>query len=88
MPTTWTDETKPTTVWTDVSNPTTVWTDTSKPTTAWTDETKPTTQWTQLEPMGFGLSPFGDPTEIESGLKIHIRGFGDPTTKWTEHTGD
>jgi len=57
--------------------------------TKWTEVTSAGTKWTQLEPIGFGLSPFGDPTTgIDSGLKIHIRGFGDPTTKWTEHSGD
>ena len=50
------------------------------------------TTWKQLEPIGFGLSPFGHPS---SGLdpvtgedirifSIHDRGFGEPTTKWTD----
>jgi hypothetical protein len=44
------------------------------------------TVWTQLEPIGFGLAPHGDPTNIDSGLKIHIRGFGDPLTNWASET--
>ena len=56
----------------------------------------PKTKWTQLEPPGFGLSPFGHPStgklpetgEDVSILKPHDRGFGEPTTVWTEYTGD
>jgi len=45
------------------------------------------TKHTQIEPIGFGLSPFGDPSaekeEIEFG-----RGFGDPTTQHTEDNSE
>jgi len=44
------------------------------------------TVWTQISPpLGFGKTPFGDEDEK---LNIHSRGFGEPTTKWEEHTGD
>ena len=36
----------------------------------------------QIEPLGFGLSAFGDP----KSSREHSRGFGDPTTKHTEIT--
>ena len=40
------------------------------------------TTWQQLEPHpGAGLSPAGDPSDSE--FLIHLRGAGDPTTKWT-----
>jgi len=39
----------------------------------------------QLEPPGFGIMPFGDPTNLTGEIKAHIRGFGDPTTKHTEN---
>ena len=52
--------------------------------TTWTDVTKSDTEWTQLVPMGFGLSPFGDPTDMDRAISIHIRGFGDPTTEWKD----
>lgn len=55
--------------------------------TIWTLETAVATKWTQLEPIGFGLAPFGDASDLEAGLKIHSRGFGDPSTKWTEYDG-
>lgn len=51
------------------------------------------TEWKQLEPPpGFGNSLFGHPSSginPETGeswaiLAIHDRGFGEPTTKWTE----
>lgn len=52
----------------------------------WTDESvTSTSDWTQLEPIGFGLSPFGSPSGGE--FKIHDRGFGDPRTVWAEVTG-
>lgn len=46
-----------------------------------------TTEWSQIEPTGFGLSPFGDP-DTDKTLSIHSRGFGDPPTNWDEYTGD
>lgn len=59
----------------------TTWTDETRPTTTFTPETKPTTPWSQLNPPGFGLMPFGDPSNSE--MKPEMRGFGDSTTKWT-----
>lgn len=58
--------------------------------TVWTDETAVTTVWTPLEPIGgFGQNPFGDPTSGEyKGRSVHFRGFGDPTTKWSDYAGD
>jgi len=47
----------------------------------------PATDWQPLEPIGFGTSSFGDPSTEEDGIKIHQRGFGDPSTKWTEVDG-
>ena len=61
----------------------TTWTPATYAANTWTPASAVTTIWNQLSPIGFGLSPFGDPTNIEHGLKIHIRGFGDPKTKWT-----
>ena len=51
-------------------------------------DTEPTVKGTpihQLEPWGFGISPFGDPSSISGEIKHHIRGFGDPLTKYTEN---
>ncbi len=40
-------------------------------------------EYFQLEPpLGFGQTPFGD--EGEDGIVIHLRGFGDPKTEWTD----
>ena len=63
----------------------TTWTPETRPTTAWTLETKPVTTWNKHAPIGgFGDNPFGDtPKE----LAIELRGFGDPTTKWTGISG-
>lgn len=56
--------------------------------TTWTTITYSGTNWRRLEPWGFGVSPFGDPsTGVEEGIKIHMRGFGDPSTFWTDETG-
>lgn len=43
----------------------------------------PKTEWTQLEP-GFGNLPFGDEDNTEAGIKIHLRGFGNELTTWTD----
>jgi len=61
----------------------TTWTDVTKPTTTYSAVSSPGTTWNSLEPVGFGVSPFGDPSNIEAGMKIHQRGFGDLLTKWT-----
>jgi len=53
--------------------------------TVWTDTTDTsTTEWASLEPSGFGVDRFGDPSDLEAGLKIHQRGFGSPRTEWTD----
>lgn len=62
----------------------TTYTPVSGVTTAWTPATGVNTTWYQLSPIGFGIAPFGERFEdIEAGIKIHLRGFGDPLTKWT-----
>lgn len=54
--------------------------------TTWTNSTPTSTvTWNQLEPSGFGIDAFGDPSNLEAGLKIHQRGFGSPTTKWSDY---
>lgn len=50
--------------------------------TVWTEVSATSTVWSQLEPIGFGLAPFGDPSNLDDSLKIHQRGFGDPRTSW------
>ena len=53
---------------------------------SWTDESTPSTEYIQLEPTGFGYMPFGDPSTVEKPIRIHMRGFGDPKTTWTEYS--
>ncbi len=57
--------------------------------TSWTDVSlTSTSDFKQLEPHpGFGNSPFGD-EGVEDGIKIHLRGFGDPKTDWSEVSGN
>ncbi len=53
--------------------------------TMWTElDVSKATNFIPLEPGGFGYMPFGDPTSgVEDGIKIHIKGFGDPLTAWS-----
>ena len=51
---------------------------------SWTDlSLTSTADYSQLEPSGFGNEPWGSPSDIEDGLRIHMRGFGSPRTVWT-----
>ena len=55
----------------------------------------PRTEYSPLEPAGFGQTMFGNPTtgvlpdtgESVRIFSIHERGFGNPTTNWTEVEG-
>jgi len=61
----------------------TTYTPVSGVTTTWTPASAIATHWNQLSPIGFGIAPFGEKFEdIEAGIKIHLRGFGDPRTVW------
>jgi len=64
------------------------WTDVTYSTTTWTNASYSATTWKQLEPSGFGVSPFGTPSDTDDTIKIHLRGFGDPLTPWVNHSGD
>lgn len=44
------------------------------------------TEYIQIEPPGAGYMPAGDPSDstVEAGLRIHLRGFGDPKTAYID----
>lgn len=49
------------------------------------------TDYTQREPRGFGIEPWGDPTDPESvkeDKEFRIQGWGDPLTQFTRYTDD
>ena len=63
----------------------TTYTPVSGVTTTWTLASAVTTIWNQLLPIGFGIAPFGERlADMEAGIKIHLRGFGDVRTKWAD----
>ena len=38
----------------------------------------------RIEPGGFGVLPFGDPSNYsDAEIKAHMKGFGDPKTRHT-----
>ena len=81
--TTWTPTTYAANTWTAATYAAITWTAATYAAIVWTLASAVTTIWNQLSPIGFGLSPFGDPSNMDAGLRIHQRGFGDPTTQWT-----
>ena len=45
------------------------------------------TDYKDVEPAGFGRTPFGSPSD-DDDQKEFGRGFGDPTTQYTDYTSD
>lgn len=45
------------------------------------------TQYIQVEPIGFGLSPFGHPSDDKNEIE-YGRGFGEPLTRYIDNEED